>query len=196
MSEGSEIRKGKMIQDAKRMSAVKKTAVKLIVLVALGLVLAGCGKKEKAVTGINVEVPEGFNKSTESEMALWTAPDYPSDASVVVMMEVSEDQSAAGKTEFGLLTSELLKTSTEKQYESTYGISADVNVDSFERLDIDSEKAIIATLTCEIQGIKVEQITCYIYANKLYNVVYTQVGDAVWFDTFRTCAESITMIRE
>lgn len=141
-----------------------------------GLVTKGC----------SFTLPEAFMESEDVE-GMYVTKRYPIDASAIHYMELEKDEALQ------LLTEESFKEHTEEQFEKAWGEDIEVNVDSFERMEINGFPAFRILCHYRVGDTEMTQLEYAINADKSYVITYSQTGEYDYMEEYEASAGTIRL---
>ena len=139
---------------------------------------------ERATRGCVVGLPKGFRESEETP-GLYVTDRYPLDASMIYYEVMDRDVSLQ------LLTAELFEEQAEADLSEVYGEDIEVNVESFESVEISGYPAFRILCSYEAEGLAVTQLEYAINADKSYMITYTQTGEYDRMEEYKASAATI-----
>lgn len=130
------------------------------------------------------ELPEGFEESQEVD-GLYVTSRYPLDASMIYYAVMEQD------TSMQLMTEELFKEQAEENLKLAYDEDIEVNIDSFESVNISGYPAFRILCHYQADGIEITQLEYAVNADKSYTVIYSQTNDYDWMEAYEASAATI-----
>lgn len=136
---------------------------------------------EAELTGTLVfDVPEGFSESSEGVY------NVEGKYSNINKMSLPNDGS------FGMLTTEMLIETIEKQLEAQTETDVEITLVSDEYYEIDGREALKYEISYDINGITISQIQCIISdTEKLHFITYSDLAGEGYADAFKASLDSI-----
>lgn len=141
------------------------------------------------VTDYTFEAPEGFTENEENPGMLY-APNYPTDASNIYVLESEPD------AYFDQYTAEILDSGLDASLTEQLGEDIDVTIDEFKYFTINDLPAYRLVMHYTFSGVDLTQLQIGVNASKNYTFTYTQSGDTNWMDAFRASADTISFVVE
>ena len=190
----------------------------------LGLLLTGCGNKAVTVADISSEdgeevqymevqeielkEPEAESEREEVSYCAVLIPSSYQESEEVPGMYVHKrnplDSSniyytVSGGSDEGLVSTELTKEVYEELLEAAYeesGQSVDLNVDSFEEIDMEGVPGYKIRSSYQVDEGEIEQLTYLILAQDTYTITYSQMSDDELMADFEISDGEIRLVRE
>lgn len=136
---------------------------------------------EAELTGTLVfDVPEGFSESSEGVY------NVEGKYSNINKLSLPNDGS------FGMLTTEMLIETIEKQLEAQTETEVEITLVSDEYYEIDGREALKYEISYDINGITISQIQCIISdTEKLHFITYSDLAGEGYADAFKASLDSI-----
>ena len=139
---------------------------------------------ERATRGCVFGLPAGFKESEETP-GLYVTDRYPLDASMIYYEVMDRDVSLQ------LLTAERFEEQAETELSEAYGEDIDVNVESFETVEISGYPAFRILCSYEAEGFDVTQLEYAINADRSYMITYTQTDEYDRMEEYKASAATI-----
>lgn len=190
----------------------------------LGLLLTGCGNKAVTVADISSEdgeevqymevqeielkEPEAESEREEVSYCAVLIPSSYQESEEVPGMYVHKrnplDSSniyytVSGGSDEGMVSTELTKEVYEELLEAAYeesGQSVDLNVDSFEEIDMEGVPGYKIRSSYRVDEGEIEQLTYLILAQDTYTITYSQMSDDELMADFEISDGEIRLVRE
>lgn len=190
----------------------------------LGLLLTGCGNKAVTVADISSEdgeevqymevqeielkEPEAESEREEVSYCAVLIPSSYQESEEVPGMYVHKrnplDSSniyytVSGGSDEGMVSTELTKEAYEELLEAAYeesGQSVDLNVDSFEEIDMEGVPGYKIRSSYQVDEGEIEQLTYLILAQDTYTITYSQMSDDELMADFEISDGEIRLVRE
>lgn len=190
----------------------------------LGLLLTGCGNKAVTVADISSEdgeevqymevqeielkEPEAESEREEVSYCAVLIPSSYQESEEVPGMYVHKrnplDSSniyytVSGGSDEGMVSTELTKEVYEELLEAAYeesGQSVDLNVDSFEEIDMEGVPGYKIRSSYQVDEGEIEQLTYLILAQDTYTITYSQMSDDELMADFEISDGEIRLVRE
>ena len=134
--------------------------------------------------GCSFTLPEDFSESEDIE-GMYVTKRYPIDASTIYYVALGRDVALQ------LMTEETFKAQAEENFRKEYGEDIDVNIDSFERIQIDGCPAFRILCHYQVGDTKMSQLEYAINADKSYVITYSQTDDYDRMEEYEASAETI-----
>lgn len=204
-------------------SKLKKILIMIAVTVMVAAISIGCSEKHttvaddihsenvsdeyveighfqvKSTDNSNVEevaycaimIPEGYHKSENNE-GMYVSDIYPLDASNVYYTIQESDKDGAISDS---LTREEYKETIEKAY-SELGDSISIDIDEFEKGDIQSVPVYKIRSHYYLDNNELQQLAYIVMAQQTHVITYTQMGDDDLFADFDTFEGNLRLVRK
>ena len=137
--------------------------------------------------GCSFTLPEDFSESEDIE-GMYVTKRYPIDASTIYYVALGRDVALQ------LMTEETFKAQAEENFRKEYGEDIDVNIDSFERIQIDGCPAFRILCHYQVGDTKMSQLEYAINADKSYVITYSQTSDYDRMEEYEASAETIHLV--
>lgn len=134
--------------------------------------------------GCSFTLPEAFSESEDIE-GMYVTKRYPIDASTIYYVALGRDVALQ------LMTEETFKAQAEENFRKEYGEDIEVNIDSFERIQIDGCPAFRILCHYQVGDTKMSQLEYAINADKSYVITYSQTDDYDRMEEYEASAETI-----
>lgn len=134
--------------------------------------------------GCSFTLPEDFSESEDIE-GMYVTKRYPIDASTIYYVALGRDVALQ------LMTEETFKAQAEENFRKEYGEDIEVNIDSFERIQIDGCPAFRILCHYQVGDTKMSQLEYAINADKSYVITYSQTDDYDRMEEYEASAETI-----
>lgn len=134
--------------------------------------------------GCSFTLPEAFMESEDIE-GMYVTKRYPIDASTIYYVALARDVALQ------LMTEETFKAQAEENFRKEYGEDIEVNIDSFERIQIDGCPAFRILCHYQVGDTKMSQLEYAINADKSYVITYSQTDDYDRMEEYEASAETI-----
>lgn len=136
--------------------------------------------------GCSFTLPEDFSESEDIE-GMYVTKRYPIDASTIYYVALGRDVALQ------LMTEETFKAQAEENFRKEYGEDIEVNIDSFERIQIDGCPAFRILCHYQVGDTKMSQLEYAINADKSYVITYSQTDDYDRMEEYEASAETIRL---
>ncbi len=134
--------------------------------------------------GCSFTLPADFSESEDIE-GMYVTKRYPIDASTIYYVALGRDVALQ------LMTEETFKAQAEENFRKEYGEDIEVNIDSFERIQIDGCPAFRILCHYQVGDTKMSQLEYAINADKSYVITYSQTDDYDRMEEYEASAETI-----
>jgi len=134
--------------------------------------------------GCSFTLPEDFSESEDIE-GMYVTKRYPIDASTIYYVALGRDVALQ------LMTEETFKAQAEENFRKEYGEDIEVNIDSFERIQIDGCPAFRILCHYQVGDTQMSQLEYAINADKSYVITYSQTDDYDRMEEYEASAETI-----
>ncbi len=134
--------------------------------------------------GCSFTLPEDFSESEDIE-GMYVTRRYPIDASTIYYVALGRDVALQ------LMTEETFKAQAEENFRKEYGEDIEVNIDSFERIQIDGCPAFRILCHYQVGDTRMSQLEYAINADKSYVITYSQTDDYDRMEEYEASAETI-----
>ncbi len=138
----------------------------------------------KETGGCTFTLPEGFTE-IEDIPGMYVTKRYPIDASTIYYVEMDKDISMQ------LMTEETFMIQIQNNFEQIYGTDVEVDLQSYERIEIDGYPAFRILCTYTIDDVEITQLEYVINADKSYVVTYSQTNEYDRTEEFEASAATI-----
>ena len=138
----------------------------------------------KETRGCTFTLPEGFTE-IEDIPGMYVTKRYPIDASIIYYVEMDKDISMQ------LMTEDSLLTQIQNDFEQMYGTDVNVELQSYEKIEIDGYPAFRILCTYTVDDIEITQLEYVINADKSYVVTYSQTNEYDRTEEFEASAATI-----
>ena len=138
----------------------------------------------KETGGCTFALPEGFTE-IEDMPGMYVTKRYPIDASTIYYVEMDKDISMQ------LMTEETFMIQIQSYFEQIYGTDVEVDLQSYERIEIDGYPAFRILCTYTVDDVEITQLEYVINADKSYVVTYSQTNEYDRTEEFEASAATI-----
>lgn len=138
----------------------------------------------KATRGCTFTLPEGFTE-IEDIPGMYVTKRYPIDASTIYYVEMDKDVSLQ------LMTEETFLVQIQNNFEQVYGTDVEVDLQSYEKIEIDGYPAFRILCSYTVDGVEITQMEYVINADKSYVVTYSQTSEYDRMEAFEASAATI-----
>ena len=138
----------------------------------------------KETRGCTFALPEGFTE-IEDVPGMYVTKRYPIDASIIYYVEMDKDISMQ------LMTEDTLLIQIQNNFEQIYGADLDVDLKSYEKIEIDGYPAFRFLCTYTVDDVEIIQLAYVINADKSYVVTYSQTDEYDRTEEFEASAATI-----
>lgn len=138
----------------------------------------------KATRGCTFTLPEGFSE-VEDMPGMYVTKRYPIDASTIYYVEMDKDISLQ------LMTEETFLAQIQRNFNDIYGEDIEVDLKSYEKIEIDGYPAFRILCTYVVGGIEITQLEYVVNADKSYVVTYSQTSEYDRTEEFEASAATI-----
>lgn len=129
-------------------------------------------------------LPEGFEEA-EDLPGLYLNEHYPTDASTIYYVELEKD------TALQLMSENTFKDNMESELRNSYGSEVNINIETFEKIEIDGFASFRILYDYISGGIKFTQLQYIINAEKTYVITYSQTDEYDRMEEFEASAGTI-----
>lgn len=133
--------------------------------------------------------PEGFEELPDMK-GMYVSEHYPVDVSTVYYTEKAMDISLQ------LMTENTFTEHMRKELEHMYDSEVEIQVDTFEKIEIDGFPAFKILCSYSYGDVKIKQLEYIINADKSYIIIYSQTDDYDRMEEFRASAETIQVKKQ
>lgn len=141
-------------------------------------------ESERITKGCTFDLPEGFAESEEVP-GMYVKERYPLDASTIYYVAMEQDIALQ------LLTEEAFLEQTQESLRQTYGDEVEVDIDSFESVEVSGYPAFRIKCHYQVERIKITQLAYIINADKTYAITYSQTSDYDYMEEYEASAATI-----
>lgn len=138
----------------------------------------------KETRGCTFTLPEGFME-IEDIPGMYVTKRYPIDASTIYYVEMDKDISMQ------LMTEDTLLIQIQSNFEQIYGTSVDVDLKSYDKIEIDGYPAFRILCTYTVDDVEITQLEYVINADRSYVVAYSQTNEYDRMEEFEASASTI-----
>lgn len=134
--------------------------------------------------GCTFTLPEGFTE-VEDMPGMYVTKRYPIDASTIYYVEMDKDISMQ------LMTEETFLMQMQNNFEQIYGMDVDIDLQSYEKIEIDGYPAFKILCSYTVDDIEITQLEYTINADKSYVITYSQTHEYDRMEEFEASAATI-----
>ena len=138
----------------------------------------------KETRGCTFTLPEGFTE-IEDIPGMYVTKRYPIDASIIYYVEMDKDISMQ------LMTEDTFLIQIQDNFEQMYGTDVEVDLQSYEKIEIDGYPAFRILCTYKVDDVEITQLEYVINADKSYVVTYSQTNEYDRTEEFEASAATI-----
>ena len=138
----------------------------------------------KETRGCTFTLPEGFTE-VEDIPGMYVTKRYPIDASIIYYVEMDKDISMQ------LMTEDTFLIQIQDNFEQMYGTDVEVDLQSYEKIEIDGYPAFRIICTYTVDDVEITQLEYVINADKSYVVTYSQTDEYDRTEEFEASAATI-----